>query len=138
MVGIWGKMKKQNKKQLLLREYKKLEEKLGGFIPKEELEKSLKNKLNEKELEKIINELVEEKILYIPRKGFLQRFETVRKSEELEQSEKISDLIAQIAGLTVKIQNLEYQNEELTKRLKEIIGMNKKFKADVVNFIMEH
>lgn len=58
--------------------------------------------------------------------------------EQLAQSEKISDLIAQIAGLTVKIENLKDTNEYFKEKLKESLEQNKKFKADIVRYIMEH
>jgi hypothetical protein len=136
-------MKKQQKRRLVLREFKKLEKELGIFIPTEELENSLKKKLDKKELETIIKDLVEEEILHIPRKGFVQRFETKSpiETENLafgSQSEKISYLIAEIGKLTIQLQNLEKEKWDMNQKLLNQEKENHKFKLDVVKYIMEN
>ena len=110
--------KKERRKNIVLKEIKRLEEKLGYFIPLEELETSLKNKVKEKELQVIIESLVNDNILYIPRKGFLQRLENKHIfDEQNEQSEKISELLSEIGKLNVRIQQLERMNIELVEKI---------------------
>jgi len=64
----------QRSKVILLREtINKLEERLGKFIPIEELEKELEGKLNKDEIEEAIQKLIASGDVFIPRKGFVQR-----------------------------------------------------------------
>ncbi len=72
--------------------------------------------------------------------------------ETIKQSEKMSDLIAQIgktnidisnfratiAGLTIKIQNLEELNKELRQKFEASDEFHRQFKQNLVKFIMEH
>lgn len=51
----------------------KLEKRLGKFIPVEELEKELANKLNQKQITNGIDGLLNTAILFEPRKGFIQK-----------------------------------------------------------------
>ena len=48
------------------------------------------------------------------------------------------DLEAQIAGLTVKIENLEIKLKEKDEVIKSLVLENKEFKAKLVSFIMEN
>ncbi len=64
----------QRSKVILLREtIKKLEEKLGKFIPMEELEKELEGKVSKDEIEDSIQKLISSGDVFTPRKGFVQR-----------------------------------------------------------------
>jgi DNA replicative helicase MCM subunit Mcm2 (Cdc46/Mcm family) len=64
----------QRSKVILLREtISKLEERLGKFIPQEELEKELEGKLSKDEIDDSIQKLIASGDVFIPRKGFVQR-----------------------------------------------------------------
>ena len=69
-----GVSNSQRSKVILLREtLSKLEERLGKFIPEEELKKELEGKLNNDEMDDAIQKLVASGDVFIPRKGFVQR-----------------------------------------------------------------
>jgi replicative DNA helicase Mcm len=69
-----GVSSSQRSKVILLREtISKLEERLGKFIPHEELEKELEGKLSKDEIEDAIQKLIASGDVFIPRKGFVQR-----------------------------------------------------------------
>lgn len=64
----------QRSKVILLREtLTKLEERLGKFIPLEELEKELEGKMKKEEVEEAIEKLMASGDVFRPRKGFIQR-----------------------------------------------------------------
>jgi len=64
----------QRSKIITLREsLTKLEEKLGKFIPIEEIEKELEGKLKKEEIEEGIQKLISSGDIFKPRKGFIQR-----------------------------------------------------------------
>jgi replicative DNA helicase Mcm len=64
----------QRSKVILLREtISKLEERLGKFIPEEELEKELEGKMSKDEIEDAIQKLKASGDIFVPRKGFVQR-----------------------------------------------------------------
>ncbi len=64
----------QRSKVILLREtINKLEERLGKFIPIEELEKELGGKLSKDDIDDAIQKLIASGDVFIPRKGFVQR-----------------------------------------------------------------
>jgi replicative DNA helicase Mcm len=69
-----GVSNSQRSKVILLREtISKLEERLGKFIPQEELEKELGGKLSKDEVDDAIQKLIASGDVFIPRKGFVQR-----------------------------------------------------------------
>lgn len=69
-----GVSSSQRSKVILLREtLSKLEERLGKFIPEEELKKELEGKLSADEMDDAIQKLVASGDVFIPRKGFVQR-----------------------------------------------------------------
>jgi len=69
-----GTSTSQRSKVILLREtISKLEERLGKFIPQEELEKELGGKLTNDEIDEAIQKLISSGDVFIPRKGFVQR-----------------------------------------------------------------
>jgi replicative DNA helicase Mcm len=69
-----GVSSSQRSKVILLREtISKLEERLGKFIPVEELEKELEGKLSKDEIEDSTQKLIASGDIFIPRKGFVQR-----------------------------------------------------------------
>jgi len=69
-----GVSSSQRSKVILLREtLSKLEERLGKFIPEEELKKELEGKLTADEMDDAIQKLVASGDVFIPRKGFVQR-----------------------------------------------------------------
>lgn len=51
---------------------------------------------------------------------------------------KEQELKAQIAGLNVRIERLELNNEENKKVIESLKSKSKEFKAKLVNFIMEN
>jgi len=64
----------QRSKVILLREtISKLEERLGKFIPEEELAKELEGKMKPEEIEEGIQKLKASGDIFVPRKGFVQR-----------------------------------------------------------------
>ena len=64
----------QRSKVILLREtITKLEERLGKFIPVEELEKELENKMSKEDLDDSLQKLKASGDVFTPRRGFIQR-----------------------------------------------------------------
>ncbi len=64
----------QRSKVIIVREtLSKLEERLGKFIPLEELEKELEGKMNKEEIDESIQKLIASGDVFTPRKGFVQR-----------------------------------------------------------------
>jgi replicative DNA helicase Mcm len=64
----------QRSKVILLREtISKLEERLGKFIPVEELEKELETKMSKEEIDDSIQKLIASGDIFVPRKGFVQK-----------------------------------------------------------------
>jgi len=69
-----GVSSSQRSKVILLREtIAKLEERLGKFIPLEELKKELENKMSEDEISDAIRKLISSGDVFKPRRGFIQR-----------------------------------------------------------------
>jgi replicative DNA helicase Mcm len=69
-----GVSSSQRSKVILLREMlSKLEERLGKFIPEEELQKELEGKMSKDEIDDAIQKLKASGDVFIPRKGFVQR-----------------------------------------------------------------
>jgi replicative DNA helicase Mcm len=69
-----GVSSSQRSKVIILREtLSKLEEKLGKFIPMEELEKELTGKMNKDDIDDAVQKLIASGDIFIPRKGFVQR-----------------------------------------------------------------
>lgn len=69
-----GVSSSQRSKVILLREViGKLEERLGKFIPLEELEKELEGKLSRDDIDESIQKLIASGDVFIPRKGFVQK-----------------------------------------------------------------
>jgi replicative DNA helicase Mcm len=69
-----GVSSSQRSKVILLREtISKLEERLGKFIPVEELEKELETKMSKEEIDDSIQKLLGSGDIFIPRKGFVQK-----------------------------------------------------------------
>jgi len=69
-----GVSSSQRSKVILLREtLTKLEEKLGKFIPLEELEKELETKMSKEEIDDAIQKLIASGDVFKPRRGFIQR-----------------------------------------------------------------
>ncbi len=69
-----GVSSSQRSKVILLREtVTKLEERLGKFIPIEELKKELENKMSEDEISDAIQKLISSGDVFKPRRGFIQR-----------------------------------------------------------------
>jgi replicative DNA helicase Mcm len=64
----------QRSKVIILREIlSKLEERLGKFIPLEEIEKELEGKMKKDDIDDSIQKLIASGDVFIPRKGFVQR-----------------------------------------------------------------
>jgi len=64
----------QRSKVIILREtLSKLEERLGKFIPVEEIEKELEGKMSKDEIDDSIQKLTASGDIFVPRKGFIQR-----------------------------------------------------------------
>jgi len=64
----------QRSKVIILREtISKLEERLGKFIPIEELEKELQGKMSKEEIDDGVQKLIASGDVFTPRKGFVQR-----------------------------------------------------------------
>ena len=64
----------QRSKVILLREtLSRLEERLGKFIPHEELEKELEGKMSKDEIDDSIQKLIASGDVFVPRKGFVQK-----------------------------------------------------------------
>ncbi len=64
----------QRSKVILLREIiAKLEERLGKFIPIEEIEKEIENKMTKEDLEDSLQKLKSSGDIFTPRRGFIQR-----------------------------------------------------------------
>jgi replicative DNA helicase Mcm len=69
-----GVSSSQRSKVILLREtIAKLEERLGKFIPNEELEKELEGKMTKDEIDDATQKLIASGDIFIPRKGFVQK-----------------------------------------------------------------
>ncbi len=51
---------------------------------------------------------------------------------------KEQELQAQVAGLTVKIENLEIKLKEKEEIVKSLVRENKEFKAGIIRFVMEN
>jgi replicative DNA helicase Mcm len=69
-----GVSSSQRSKVILLREtISKLEERLGKFIPVEEVEKELEGKLSKDEIEDATQKLIASGDIFVPRKGFVQK-----------------------------------------------------------------
>ena len=69
-----GVSSSQRSKVIILREtLTKLEERLGKFIPEEEIAKELEGKMTKDELEDAVQKLTASGDIFIPRKGFIQR-----------------------------------------------------------------
>ena len=58
---------------LVMKTLEELEERLGKFIPREELLTEVKEKLTEDEVNEVIQKLMVLGNIFIPRKGFIQR-----------------------------------------------------------------
>jgi len=64
--------------------------------------------------------------------------ETAERLASGSQSEKISYLIAEIGKLTIALQSIQKEKDNLNQRLIDEEKNNHRFKLDIVKFIMEN